>query len=82
MTTPPAGIDQVQTGPAAEAPEPLVRVWVANGLRTSAGSGPGWLELPRAEAGYLIEHRMASHRSPDDVLQAEIRRSQGLFRPR
>jgi hypothetical protein len=82
MSTPPAGIDQVQTGPAGEAPEPLVRVWVANGQMTTAGPGPGWKELPRAEVGYLIEHRMASHGSPDDVLQAEIRRSQGLFRPR
>src|SRR5258708_9454803 len=78
MSTPPAEIPQ--TGPAAE--ELLVKIWVGNAIRTSGGTGPGWVQVPAREAGALIADRMASYRSPDDVLQAEIRRSSGRLAPR
>ena len=61
---------------------PTVRVWVANATRTSRGYGPGWLELPRAEAGALIAARQASYQSPDDVLQRQIATMAGPLRPR
>ena len=44
---------QAQPGPAA------VTVYVVNGTRTSAGPGPGALELPPLEANVLIRQRFA-----------------------
>ncbi len=37
----------------------LVTVYVVNGTRTSAGPGPGPMELPPAEAGALYRQRLA-----------------------
>jgi hypothetical protein len=37
----------------------LVQVFVTNGVRTSAGTGPGARELPRAEAAALVVGKVA-----------------------
>jgi hypothetical protein len=45
-------------------PEPeLATVFVTTGIRTSAGSGPGALRLPLAEAGRLVKDRHAVYGS-------------------
>ena len=62
--------------------DPLVRVWICNATRTSAGSGPGYKMLPRAEAGALIAARLASQHSPDDVLLRQVQSMQGPLRAR
>jgi hypothetical protein len=70
-------------GPIADAPaERTMRVYVTNAIRTSRGTGPGWLELPVHEGNALLGARMASYRSPDDMLAAEIRSSSALMAPR
>ena len=38
---------------AADREASLVTVWVANGTRTSAGTGPGVLRLPPGASGRL-----------------------------
>jgi len=52
-----------QSPPQPPGPEPepgdLVPVFVTNGVRTSAGAGPGVRKVPRAEAGALIAARVA-----------------------
>jgi hypothetical protein len=40
-------------------PEPLRQVYVLNGTRTSAGPGPGPMELPASECSALISMKMA-----------------------
>jgi hypothetical protein len=49
------------------APEPLVAVYVTNGVRTSAGPGPGAKTLPASEAGALVSAKLAVYgdRNPE-----------------
>jgi hypothetical protein len=57
---------QAQPGPAA------VTVYVVNGTRTSAGPGPGAMELPPAEAAALVRQRFAVYGSrPPNVPDPE-----------
>jgi hypothetical protein len=46
--------------------EPTVRVYVVNGLRTSAGNGPGVFELPADEASSIITRKYGRPLGPDE----------------
>ncbi len=50
---------------ALSAPEPEARitVYLVNATRTSAGSGPGPLELPAGEAAWLCRNKLAVYGS-------------------
>ena len=39
-------------------PEPLVMIYVTTAVRTSAGPGPGVLELPADEANRIVSSRL------------------------
>lgn len=41
--------------------EPVVTIYVVNGVRTSGGPGPGVKRLPASEASALIGMRFAVH---------------------
>lgn len=40
-------------------PEPLMQIFVLNGTRTSAGPGPGPMQLPASECSRLLSMKMA-----------------------
>jgi hypothetical protein len=44
----------------------LVRIYVVNGHRTSAGTGPGVFELPLSEAQYIVACRYGRILGPDE----------------
>jgi hypothetical protein len=52
---------QYEPEPPAGSDRDRVPVFVINAVRTSAGPGPGVKHLPRAEAGALVNARMAVH---------------------
>jgi hypothetical protein len=57
--------------------EPAVQVYLTNATRTSRGPGPGPKRLPAAEAGRLVENRLAVYGSEppgDDVKTEGLRR--------
>lgn len=51
----------MREGEAAPAVEPaaLVPVYLANGTRTSGGTGPGVVQVPPGEAAALVRDRLA-----------------------
>ena len=54
-----AALDTTREPQQAEPGPQLVTVYVVNGTRTSAGPGPGALELPPLEAAALVRQRFA-----------------------
>jgi hypothetical protein len=45
---------------------PLVRIYVVNGHRTSAGAGPGVVELPAEEASAIVARKYGRILGPDE----------------
>ena len=60
----------------AKTSAPTVRVYVTNGLQTSAGPGPGVLDLPEDEASSIVANRHGRILGPgeDPADQAKTRR--------
>jgi hypothetical protein len=50
----------------AKTSTPTVRVYVTNGLQTSAGPGPGVLDLPEDEASSIVSRRYGRILGPDE----------------
>jgi hypothetical protein len=50
----------------ARTSEPTVRIYVVNGLRTSAGNGPGVVEVPADEAAAIAARRYGRILGPDE----------------
>lgn len=59
----PAAQKSVTSGDTAPPAEPLVTVYLTNAVRTSAGPGPGAMQLPAIEAGRLVSAKLAVYGS-------------------
>jgi hypothetical protein len=55
-------------------PEPVVTIYVVNGVRTSLGPGPGVKRLPASEASALVSAKLAvwGDQPPRDVHPAPV----------
>jgi hypothetical protein len=68
VTKPATRGEQKPTPAFAQQPaEPQVTIYLTNGIRTSAGPGPGVKVLPATEAGRLVMAKLAVYgsRSPE-----------------
>jgi len=62
--TKPAGNNPSREGVKSPA-EPLVTIFLTNGVRTSAGPGPGVKTLPASEAGAIVSMKYAAYGDRD-----------------